>query len=93
MKKKSIGSSFDEFLEEQGILEEVEEAAVKKVLALQIAEAMKKQNLTKVEMAKLMDTSRAVIDRLLDPDNSSVTLRTMTKAAHSVGKHLRLVLE
>lgn len=93
MKKQSIGSSFDEFLEEQGILEEVEEAAVKKVLAFQIAEAMKKQNLTKVDMAKLMDTSRAVVDRLLDPDNSSVTLRTMTKAAQSVGKHLRLVLE
>ena len=93
MKNKSIGSSFDDFLEEQGILEEVEEAAVKKVLALQIVDAMAKQNITKVEMAKLMDTSRAVVDRLLDPDNSSVTLKTMTKAAQSVGKHLRLVLE
>lgn len=93
MKNKSIGSSFDDFLEEQGILEEVEEAAVKKILALQIADAMAKQNITKVEMAKRMDTSRAVVDRLLDPDNSSVTLRTMTKAALSVGMRLRLVLE
>ena len=93
MDKNLIGSSFDDFLEEQGILEEVEEAAVKKVLALQIAAAMAQQNLTKVEMAKKMATSRAVIDRLLDPDNSSVTLRTMTKAAQSIGKRLRLILE
>jgi len=93
MDKNLIGSSFDDFLEEQGILAEVEEAAVKKVLALQIAAAMAQQNLTKVEMAKKMATSRAVIDRLLDPDNSSVTLRTMTKAAQSIGKRLRLILE
>lgn len=93
MKKQSIGSHFDEFLAEQGILEEVEEVAVKRVLALQIAEAMKKQNLTKVDMARMMDTSRAVIDRLLDPDNNSVTLRTMTRAAQTIGKRLRLVLD
>ena len=93
MKKQSIGSHFDEFLAEQGILEEVEEVAVKRVLALQIAEAMKKQNLTKVDMARMMDTSRAVIDRLLDPDNNSVTLKTMTRAAQTIGKRLRLVLD
>lgn len=93
MKNQFIGSDFDEFLEEQGILEEVEEVAVKKALAYQIIEEMKKQNISKVEMAKKMDTSRAVLNRLLDPDNNSVTLRTMAKAAQSVGKHLRLILE
>jgi len=93
MKNQFIGSDFDEFLEEQGILEEVEEVAVKKALAYQIIEEMKKQNISKVEMAKKMDTSRAVLNRLLDPNNNSVTLRTMAKAAQSVGKHLRLILE
>ena len=93
MKNQFIGSDFDDFLEEQGILEEVEVAAVKKVLAYQIAEEMQKQNISRVEMAKKMETSRAVLNRLLDPENSSVTLRTMTKAAQSVGKRLRLNLE
>lgn len=88
-----IGSDFDEFLDEQGILEEVEEDAVKKVLAYQIAKEMKKQNISRVEMAKKMKTSRAVLNRLLDPENSSVTLRTMAKAAQSLGKHLRLSLK
>ena len=93
MKNQCIGSDFDGFLEEQGILEEVEVAAVKKVLAYRIAEEMHKQNISRVEMAKKMETSRAVLNRLLDPDNGSVTLRTIAKAARSVGKHLRLSLE
>jgi antitoxin HicB len=93
MKNQFIGSDFDDFLEEQGILEEVEVAAVKKVLAYQIAKEMQKQNISRVEMAKKMETSRAVLNRLLDPENSSVTLRTMAKAAQSVGKRLRLNLE
>jgi hypothetical protein len=93
MSNEFIGSDFDDFLEEQGILEEVEEAAVKQVLAYQLAEAMREKHISKVEMAKKMNTSRAVLDRLLDPENSSVTLRTMAKAAQIVGKHLRLNLE
>lgn len=93
MSNQFIGTDFDNFLKEQGDLEEVEEAAIKQVLAYEIAAAMHEQNLSKVEMAKKMKTSRAVLDRLLDPENSSVTLRTMAKAAQSVGKHLKLSLD
>ncbi len=93
MSNKFIGSDFDEFLAENGILEEVETVAVKRVLAFQIADLMKDQKLTKVQLARRMHTSRIVLDRLLDPENNSVTLRTMGKAAHSLGKRLRLTLE
>lgn len=68
-KKGKVGSSFDDFLKEQGIYEEVTENAIKRVLAFQLAEIMKKQNITKVEMAKRLDTSRLQLDRLLDPEN------------------------
>jgi hypothetical protein len=75
-KKKNphIGSTFESWLEERGIREEVTAAAVKAVIARQIAEEMKKQRITKARMAGLMQTSRAQIDRLLDPDNDSATL-------------------
>lgn len=88
MKKKNIGSNFDDFLEEEGILEEVQETAIKRVLAYQLQEEMKKNNLSKAAMAKKMKTSRSSLDRLLDPDNGSSTLRTMAKAAHVVGRKL-----
>jgi len=87
-----LGSNFDDFLAEEGLLEEAEAIAVKRVLAYQINELMKTQNLTKAEMARRMKTSRAALDRLLDPDNRSVTLHTMDKAARSLGKRLRLSL-
>ncbi len=87
-----VGSSFDEFLREEGILEEVERVAVKRVLAYQIAELMEKQSISKSEMANLMKTSRSALERLLDPENNSVTLSTMERAAHVLGKELRLVL-
>ena len=93
MNKKYIGSEFDDFLTEEGLLEEAEAVAVKRVLAFQIKEMMEAQNLSKVEMARRMRTSRAALDRLLDPENSSVTLNTMDKAARSLGKHLRLTLQ
>jgi predicted XRE-type DNA-binding protein len=87
-----LGSDFDDFLTEEGLLEEAEAIAVKRVLAFQISELMEAQNLSKAEMARRMKTSRAALDRLLDPENRSVTLHTMDKAARSLGKHLRLTL-
>lgn len=92
MNKKHIGSDFDDFLIEEGLLEEAEAVAVKRVLAYQINELMKAQNLSKTEMARRMRTSRAALERLLDPENRSVTLHTMDKAARSLGKRLRLTL-
>lgn len=87
-----LGSSFEDFLAEEGIREEATVHAVKRVLAWQIAEAMKAQGITKVEMAKRMGTSRAHLDRLLDPDNDKVQLDTVRRAAAAVGRKLRLEL-
>lgn len=88
-----IGSDFDDFLEEEGILEEVEAAAIKKVIACMIAQTMAEANITKTEMAKRMDTSRTQLDRLLNPNCHSVTLSTLTKAASAVGKRISISLE
>ncbi|MEI8296155.1 MAG: XRE family transcriptional regulator [Alphaproteobacteria bacterium] len=86
------GSSLDDFLEEEGILNEVTAIAHKRVLAWQIRCAMEEQHLTKVEMAERMNTSRAALDRLLNPNNPSVTLDTMDRAATALGKHLSISL-
>lgn len=90
--KGKIGSSFDSFLAEEGILEICEEQAVKQILADQIKAAMEKDHLTKSAMATRMQTSRRALDRLLDPDNTSVTLHTLQRAAVAVGRQLRLEL-
>ena len=90
--KKHIGGSFDDFLKEEGIYEEVQATAIKRVLAWQLEEAMKEHKITKIEMARRMETSRAQLDRLLDPDNESVTLGTLARAAAIVGRKLRLEL-
>jgi antitoxin HicB len=94
VKKKNphMGSTFESWLDEKGIREEVTAGAVKAVIATQIAEEMKKQNISKARMAKLMETSRAQIDRLLDPDNDSATLESLMRAARIVGRELRLEL-
>jgi predicted XRE-type DNA-binding protein len=92
MNEEYIGSNFDDFLTEEGLLEAAEAVAVKRVLAFQIKEMMEAQNLSKAEMARRMQTSRAALDRLLDPKNHSVTLHTMDKAAQSLGKRLHLTL-
>ena len=89
---KTIGSSFDDFLAEEGIAEEVETGAVKKLISFQLLETIQKENLTKTELAQRLDTSRAAVDRLLDPDNESVTLLTLIKAATVLGKRLKLEL-
>lgn len=82
------GSTFDSFLAEESILEDVTTAALKRVLAWQLAELMKKRRISKSEMAKRMRTSRAALERLLDSENTSVTLQTMGRAAAALGKTL-----
>ena len=87
-----IGSSLDDFLREEGILEKARSIAVKEALAWQVEQAMKREKITKAEMARRMHTSRAALDRLLDPKNVSVTLQTLFRAAHAVGSDLRIEL-
>ena len=82
------GSTFDSFLEEEGIREEVEAVAIKRVLAWQLEQAMQEQQKTKQAMAKQLHTSRSQLDRLLDPSNVSVTLVTITRAARALGKRV-----
>ena len=89
---KNIGDSLDDFLESEGLIDEVELTALKRVLAFQIIELMKEQNLSKTDMAKRMATSRSSLQRLLDPVNESVTLQTMKKAALVLDKRLRIEL-
>jgi antitoxin HicB len=91
-KNKHIGSSFDSWLDEAGIREEVTTAAIKSVIAHQLAAEMKKRKLTKRRMAELMKTSRAQLDRLLDPDNGSATIESLQRAAKIVGRELRVEL-
>lgn len=92
MMNRHIGSNFDDFLREEGILAEVEAAALKRVLAFQIQQEMERHQLTKTAMAVKMQTSRAALNRLLDPANASVTLQTLERAALAVGKKLRIEL-
>jgi antitoxin HicB len=85
-----LGSDFDDFLKEEGIFEEVQAKALKRALAEQIQESMNAANISKVKMAELMSTSRSQLDRVLDPDNVSVQLDTLMKAARAVGKTVEI---
>jgi DNA-binding Xre family transcriptional regulator len=93
MAKKNVGRSFDDFLEEEGLLEDVTAVAVKRFVAFQLTEKMAETNLSKAEMARRMETSRSALDRLLDPDNSSVTLQTLQSAVQALGGRLKIELE
>jgi hypothetical protein len=93
MKRKHIGSSFDDLLKEEGIYEEATGHAIKRVIAWQLSEAMKEKKISKAEMARLLKTSRTQVNRFLDPENCSVQLDTMQKAAAIVGKRLVITLE
>lgn len=86
------GSTLDDFLQEEGIYEEATTAAIKKVIAWQLAEEMRKKSITKKRLAELMHTSRAQIDRILDPDKGNVTIETLQRAASLLGRQLRLEL-
>lgn len=83
-----IGSSFEAFLEEDGLAEAVNSVGIKRTLALQIAEEMRKQNITKAEMTRRMKTSASQLNRLLDPDNDRIQLDTLVRAANAVNKSL-----
>ena len=93
MKRKNVGSNFDDFLKEEGIFEETQAAAIKRVVAHQIQQIMKQKHFTKKAMTERMHMkSRTQLDRLLDPDNVSVTLLTLEKAANALGKKLKVQL-
>jgi len=92
MAKKNIGSSFDDFLKEDAMLEVVTADALKRVISWQIAQEMKAQQLTKTALAKRMHTSRAALNRLLDENDSSLTLTTLASAAAALGKKVNLQL-
>jgi predicted XRE-type DNA-binding protein len=92
MNKKHVGSDFDDFLKEEGIYEQAQAVAIKRVIAYQITEEMKKKKLSKTQMASRMKTSRAALERLLDPDNASITLFTLERAASALGKKLSVQL-
>jgi antitoxin HicB len=92
MRKRNLGSSIDDFLIEEGLSDDVSAIAAKRVIAWQLAEVMRTQELTKTEMARRMGTSRAALERLLDPDNTSVTLQTLQSAARAVGGRLEIRL-
>lgn len=87
-----IGSSFDDFMAEDDLLTEVEAVAIKRVLAFQLEQEMERSSMTKTQLASKMETSRSAVDRLLDPENHAVTLRTLERAASVLGKRLRLEL-
>ena len=87
-----LGSDFDDFLRKEGVIENAQSVAAKRVIAFQIAEKIKKSNITKSELAYRMNTSRPVVDRLLDPSNRTVTLSTLERAASAVGKTLKIEL-
>lgn len=91
-KRKHRGSSFDSFLKEEGLLEEATAAALKRVVAWQIEQLMKKQAITKSTLAQRMQTSRAQVDRLLDHDNPSMTLESLSGAARALGQVVRIEL-
>jgi DNA-binding Xre family transcriptional regulator len=90
--KSRIGSSFDDFLKGEGVYNEVETVAVKRVIAWQLEEAMKARRMSKLQMARRMKTSRSQLDRLLDPSHSGVTLETLARAAQVLGRHIRVEL-
>jgi len=92
MAKKNIGSSFDDFLTEEALLQDATAVALKRVIAWQIADEMKTQKITKTELAKRMHTSRAALNRLLDEADPSLTLTTLASAASALGKKVNIQL-
>jgi antitoxin HicB len=92
MSKKNIGSSFDDFLQEESLLESSTAVALKRVISWQIDQEMKAQKLSKTELAKRMHTSRAALNRLLDENDASLTLTTLASAAAALGKKVNLQL-
>jgi len=92
MKRKHLGSKFEDFLASEGILEECRASAIKFKIACELEKAMTEQNISKAEIAKRLKTSRTGVDRLLDPQNTSITLNTMAKVARLLGKRIEFSL-
>lgn len=92
MNNEHIGSNFDDFLADEGLLAGAGTVAVKRVIAYQVEQMMKEQNLTKTEMSRRMNTSRAALERLLDPANQSITLQTLERAAKALDRRLQITL-
>ena len=92
MKEEHLGSNLDDFLQEEGLLADTEAVAVKRVLAFQLAQLMSEQQVSKLEMARRMNTSRTAVDRLLNPESEAATLTTLEKAASALGKRLHVEL-
>jgi antitoxin HicB len=92
MKQKHLGSSFEDFLSEENILEDCRAAAIKFNIARELKKAMNDRKISKAEVAKRLKTSRTGVDRLLDPDNTSITLNTMAKVATLLGKRIEFAL-
>jgi len=90
MQNKHIGSDFDDFLREESIYEEANDIAIKRVIAYQLELEIKAQKITKTKMAEIMNTSRAVVNRLLNPDNTSLNLNTLELATKVLGKKLNI---
>ena len=93
LKNPHLGTSLDDFLEEEGILEEATARSIKKTLVWQLTEAMQRNGYSKAAMAKAMNTSRSQLDRLLDPENESLTLSTLSSAAKALGKEITITLK
>jgi predicted XRE-type DNA-binding protein len=89
-KNRHLGSDFDDFLRDEGLLADAEAVAIKRVVAYQVARMMENDQISKAEMARRMNTSRSALDRLLDPKNASITLQTLHRAARALGKKLRV---
>ena len=92
VEKGTVGQSFDDFLKEEGMYEEVTEYAIKKVIAFELAQAMKEQGISKTELARRLETSRSQLDRLLDPNNDGVSLNSLQRVAKALGRNLRVGL-
>ena len=92
MANKHIGGDFDDFLRDEGVLDDAEAVAAKRVIAYQIAQEMERAHISQAELARRMKTSRSAVERLLDPANPSVTLGTLERAATAVGKRLKIQL-
>jgi antitoxin HicB len=93
MKRRYLGSKFEDFLAEDGILEDCRAAAIKFKIAHELEKAMLEQKITKAEIARRLNTSRSGVDRLLDPENTSITLNTIAKVAHLLGKRVEFALK
>ena len=92
MTKKHKGSTVESFLNEEGLLDDSEAIAIKRVIAYQLEKSMKKEKFNKSALAAQMHTSRSALDRLLDPNNTSITLNSLVKAAHVLGKKVRVTI-